>query len=127
MFVRKFVCYVMVFAIGIGSVGNLFAGWTIWSISFSGSPSLLTTMFEVERNRHWSYTVSEKVSETWYHRGGWGGSAHPTDVAFTHSMTRAHAGLTNIPATCRSRLFDLGPVGPPQTAVEKDVWYFSWL
>lgn len=59
MFVRMIVCYAMVFTITFGGVGNLFAGWHIWSnvVSYAVPPGNLTSMWEVDANRHWEHKL----------------------------------------------------------------------
>lgn len=127
MFVRKFVCYFMVLTIGLSSVGNLFGAWAIYSNYLNGgTPPSLISEWEVDANYHWSHKVSELVT-TWQHRGEWTGSAHPTDVGHTETMTRTHAALTNNPATCRTQLYSRGPTGPPTAPVlQKTSLSFTW-
>jgi hypothetical protein len=127
MLFRKFVCYLMVFAIGIGSVGDLYALWWIHSIVVQGTPLSLTSSIEVDLNRHWEYKVQEKKGFSWFNRGQWQGSAHPTIDTHLLNMTRNHAALTNNPALCRTQLYDLGPVGPPQAGVlQQQSMDFNW-
>jgi hypothetical protein len=127
MFVRTFVCYVLVFTLAFGSVGNLFAGWHIWSnvVSYAVPPGQLTSMWEVDANRHWEHRLYEWMPAgfggVWAYRAQWAGSAHPTFVGHNGTMMRNHAALTNNPATCETRLYDLGPVGPPVPRVQKKV------
>lgn len=69
MLQRKFVCYSMVLAIGLLSVSNLFAGWFVHSNTVGiGIPPDLTSVFEVDLNRHWQHEVWENVAGKWNYR-----------------------------------------------------------